>query len=170
MEGMLEKLEQFGRQFGRDLARTLGNVADGWRELMSRSANALTRFTRKDNGNAPAEVIPADAPRWGVLAGDLVDTDSEIVVRLELPGVAKEDCEISVEAGTLYVRGEKRFDSSYVDGVYHVRQCAYGVFERALPLPRQVRTDAAEAHFHNGVLVVRLPKVPGDPPQRVRIA
>lgn len=167
---MIERLERFGREVGRDLARTWQGLAEGWRELISRSSNALTRFTGKVDGKSSVpQVIPADAPRWSLLAGDVVDTGREIVVRLEMPGVSKEDCEILVERDTLYVRGEKRTDTTYVDGFYHVRQCAYGAFQRTVPLPRRVQAERAEAQFRNGVLVVRLPYAPGDARRRLRI-
>ena len=167
---MLERLERFGKQLGRDLARTWESLADGWRELLSRSANALTYFRRKDDGwSGTTEVIPADVPRWSLLAGDVADTGREIVVRLEMPGVDKADCEIFIEDDTLYVRGEKRFDSTYDDGVYYVRQCAYGAFERAVPLPRKVQGERADAKFRNGVLVVRLPTASGHEPRRIPV-
>lgn len=163
---MLQSLQQIGK----DLVRGWESLTDGWRELLSRSANALTQFTRK-NGDRPTsgEVIPADAPRWSLPSGDVVDTGNEIVVRVELPGVDKSDCEIMIEGNTLYLRGDKRYDNTYVAGAYHVRQCAYGAFERAVPLPHNVHADRADAQFRNGVLVVRLPKAPELTPRRINI-
>lgn len=163
---MLETLQQFGKELGRDLARGWESLTEGWRELLSRSANALTPFKRRAQ---EGERIPADAPRWSLLAGDVVDTGRELVVRIEMPGVAKEDCDIVIDGSTLYVRGEKRSDSTYIEGSYYLRQCAYGSFERAVPLPRHVDAERASAEFRNGVLVVRLPKTPGDKPQRIRV-
>lgn len=168
---MLETLQQFGKDLGRDLARGWESLTEGWRELLSQSANALTRFTRgADKGSGSSDVTLRDAPRWSLLAGDLVDTGSEIVVRIELPGIAKEDCEIVIEGNTLIVRGEKRSDTTYVTGSYHMRQCAYGAFERTIPLPRNVHADRADAQFKNGVLVVKLPKAAGEKPRQIRIS
>jgi HSP20 family protein len=167
---MLETLQQFGRGIGRDLARGWESLTEGWRELLARSANALTRFTRRDEPKgARGEVIPADAPRWSLLAGDVVDAGADIIVRLELPGVEKADCEAVVEGNVLYVRGEKRVDSTAVSGSYFIRQCAYGSFERAIPLPCAVHADRAEAQFRNGVLTVRLPKAEEPSARRIRI-
>ena len=119
---MLETLQQFGKDLGRDLARGWESLTEGWRELLSQSANALTRFTRgADKGSGSSDVTLRDAPRWSLLAGDLVDTGSEIVVRIELPGIAKEDCQIVIEGNTLIVRGEKRSDATYVTSSYHMR-------------------------------------------------
>jgi HSP20 family protein len=165
---MLESLQQFGREIGRDLARGWESLTEGWRELLARSANALTRFTRKDDAKG-GELIPADAPRWSLLAGDVADTGKDIVVRLELPGVEKEDCEVVVENNVLYVRGEKRVDSTERVGTWYVRQCAYGSFERAIPLPCAVHADRAEARFRSGVLTVTLPKAEEPRSKRIRI-
>jgi len=160
---MLHKLERFGRQLGETLA-------EGWRELKALSSNALTRFTRKESAHAvEGDLIPAGAPRWSILAGDVVDTGREIVVRLELPGVDKRNCEVLVRGGVLYVRGEKRVDSSYVRGDYHVRQCAYGSFERTVALPARVDADRAKVTLRNGVLTVKLPKLAGAGPKRLRV-
>lgn len=169
---MLETLQQFGKDLGRDLARGWESLTEGWRELLSQSANALTRFTRGTGNESSASDVTTlhDAPRWSLLASDLIDTGSEIVVRIELPGIAKEDCEIVIEGNTLIVRGEKRSDTTYVTGSYHMRQCAYGVFERAIPLPRNVHADRADAQFKNGVLAVKLPKAPDEKPKRIRIS
>jgi HSP20 family protein len=167
---MLQALQQFGKELGRDLVRGWESLTEGWRELLSRSASALTQFGRKspDKGGNDG-LIPADAPRWSLLAGDVVDNGHELVVRIEMPGVDKGDCEIVIDGNTLIVRGEKRFDSTYVGGAYHVRQCAYGYFERLVPLPFNVHAEQADAQFRNGVLVVRLPKQPDSAPRRIQI-
>jgi HSP20 family protein len=166
---MLQSLQQFGKELGRDLVRGWESLTEGWRELLSRSASALTQFGRKSAGKGGGELIPADAPRWSLLAGDVVDNGHELVVRLEVPGVDKDDCDIVVDGNTLYVRGEKRFDGTYVGGAYHIRQCAYGVFERAIALPFNVLADKADAQFRNGVLVVRLPKAAEAAPRRIHV-
>ncbi|MCX7961493.1 MAG: Hsp20/alpha crystallin family protein [Burkholderiales bacterium] len=164
---MLETLQQFGREIGRDLARGWESLTEGWRELLSRSANALTRFTRKDKDGG--DVVAADAPHWSLLAGDVMDTGGDIVVRLELPGVEKDDCEVVVEGNVLYVRGEKRMDHTAVAGGWYLRQCAFGAFERAIALPCAVHAERAEASFRNGVLTVRLPKAEAPRARRIRI-
>lgn len=166
---MLQALQTFSKELGRDLVRGWESLTDGWRELLSRSASALTPFGRKNSEKGKSELIPADAPRWSLLAGDVVDNGHELVVRLEVPGVDKADCDIVVDGNTLIVRGEKRFDGTYIGGAYHVRQCAYGFFERVVPLPFSVHADKADAQFHNGVLVVRLPKAPDTAPRRIEV-
>lgn len=166
---MLHSLQEIGKELGRDLVRGWESLTEGWRELLARSASALTQFARKRAGKGEAELVPADAPRWSLLAGDVVDNGHEIVVRVELPGVDKDDCNIVIDGNVLHVTGEKRFDSTYVGGSYHVRQCAYGAFQRTIPLPFSVHAEKAEAQFRDGVLVVRLPKAPDATPRRISI-
>lgn len=166
---MLESLQQFTRDIGRDLARTWENLADGWRELLARSGNALTRFNRGEQADAGATGLEAEVPHWGLLAGDVSDDGRQIVVRLELPGVDREDCEIVVDGAMLYIRGEKRHDVEHIGNSYYARQCAYGSFQRAIALPHGVDASQAEASFRKGVLTVKLPKSPATQPRRIAV-
>jgi HSP20 family protein len=167
---MLESLQQFGRELGRELSRAWDSLSEGWRELLTRSSNALTRFTRKNEEPAgTVEVEAAGAPRWGLLAGDVYDAGDRLLVRLELPGVAKEDCEIVVDGNTLWVRGEKRYEREHVGGSFYLRQCAYGSFERAIGLPHQVDASRADAKFSDGVLTVTLPKSATPGPRKISV-
>jgi HSP20 family protein len=165
---MLESLQQFGKEIGKELARTWEQLSEGWRELLARSSNALTRYTRKDEepANAAAET---GAPRWGLLAGDVSDDGKNIVVRIELPGVDRGDCDIVVDGNTLYIRGEKRYDVEHVGHAYYLRQCAYGSFQRAIGLPHAVDASRAEALYRNGVLTVTLPKTAAAEPRRIAV-
>ena len=167
---MLETLQHFGKELGRDIVRGWESLTEGWRDLLSRSTNALTRFTGGADKDVNTGVGEAgNAPQWSLLAGDLIDTGKAFVVRIEMPGVAREDCDIVIDGNTLVVRGEKRSDVTDVSGAYYLRQCAYGVFERTIPLPHNVLADNAEAQFKNGVLVVKLPKATVDTPRQIRI-
>ncbi len=163
---MLESIHKFGKEISGELARAWDNLSEGWRELLTHSSNALTRFARK--GKPAAETSPA-APLWGLINGDVVDTGDAIVVRLELPGVAKEDCEIVVDDTTLYLRGEKHYDHEHLDGSFYLRQCAYGSFQRAIALPHNVDAGHASAEFNNGVLTVTLPKTLSMEPRRITV-
>ncbi len=111
-------------------------------------------------------------PNWSLLAGELEETDKYVVVRLELPGLDKEDCEVILDGNTLYVSGEKQSERESSDSTYHVMERAYGFFQRTIPLPRNVTLDEAHASFKNGVLTVRLPKAArsGDRSHSIRVA
>lgn len=158
---MLDSLKQAGKNIGRELNRAWEGLSEGWRELLSRGGDALTHFARDKDAETPESGALATFPRWSLLAGEVEETEKDVLVRVEVPGMAKEDCRITIEGNTLYLSGEKRFERETIDSTYHVMERAYGAFQRAIPLPRHVDIDQAEASYQNGVLTVRLPKAGG---------
>jgi HSP20 family protein len=152
------------------------NLADGWRHLTRSAAGALTRFRAGEKTDLPARESVDDVfylpPRgWAMLGGDVFEDESRLVVRLEVPGMAKEDMAIEVRDDALVVSGEKRFERESTEGRWRVMQCAYGSFQRVVPLPVRVLADQARASYTNGVLRVELPKAtPGKPrPVSIRV-
>ena len=110
----------------------------------------------------------ARARRW-VPPMDLVETDEDLVLRADLPGVKGEDVNIEVKDGTLTVSGERRAEHEEgSEGFYRVER-AFGSFSRSLSLPRGVDPDAVTADFTDGVLEVRIPKPEERKPYRVEI-
>lgn len=146
-------------EFKRGLEQAWDSLAAEWRELRSRAAGALTRFSRTAKSEPPAEAT-GDLPpmEWGLLAVDVFDDDERVVVRLEAPGMRKEDFRLEVRDDVLWVEGEKRFEREATRGRYRLMQCAYGRFQRAIGLPVAVRGDKARATYRDGVLRVELPK------------
>lgn len=82
----------------------------------------------------------------------------------------KEDCHITIDDGMLYLRGEKRLERSRNDSTAHITECAYGIFERAIPLPCNVDSDSAEASYKNGVLTIILPKLGDEKSRRIPVS
>lgn len=145
------------------------NVAEGWRHLWHSASGALTRFKPGDSTDLPAAAEVDDiswlpSRGWSMLGGDVFEDDKRLVVRLEVPGLEKEDIDIQVTDDALIVSGEKRFQKEDTQGRWRVVQCAYGSFRRVVPLPLPVKAEAARASYRNGVLKVELPKqVEGQP-------
>ncbi len=134
------------------------NLSEGWRHLVARASGALTRFHKprsKGSESGPPAVAGAE---WGLLAADMYDDGDKIVVRLEVPGMEQDDFDVSVADGMLIVRGEKRYQEERVEGGYRIAECAYGTFERALPLPEEVDPSGARARYRRGVLRIELPR------------
>ena len=146
-----------------------GNVSEGWHHLTQSAAGALTRFKPDESSNlpAPAEVdddfyLPSRG--WAMLGGDLFEDETRLVVRVEVPGMEKEQLAIEVADDSLVISGEKRFERESTEGRWRVMQCAYGSFRRVVPLPVPVLAEQAKAAYRNGVLRVELPKAsPGKP-------
>lgn len=138
------------------------SVAEGWQRVRQQASGALTRFKPDERRLPPLSWIDDEAllpsPGWSMLGGDVFEDDKRLVVRLEVPGMEKDDLDVHVTDGALIVRGEKRFEHEQTEGRWRVLQCAYGSFNRVVPLPAEVRTDEARASYRNGVLKIELPK------------
>ncbi len=145
----------------RGLNRAWHTVSEGWTQLRDRAANAITRFNpvnRQGDVESAEDVAALRGARWSVLAADVQDKGEELVVRLEVPGMEADDFDIAVVDDTLLVRGEKRLQREQTEGDYHIRECAYGAFQRAVPLPVAVDQDKAKARYKRGILSITLPK------------
>jgi HSP20 family protein len=149
-------------QLREELNEAWDSLVDGWQRLYRRAAGAMTRFTpgrkaREDDTGAGQEIAVRSAG-WGVLAAEVFDDDDKVVVRLEAPGLEKSDLDLEVLDNHLVVRGEKQVERERTEGRFHVTECAYGRFERAIPLPEDVESAKAQASYKNGVLRIELPK------------
>lgn len=103
-------------------------------------------------------------------AVDIKETDSEIRLELELPGLKPEQVEIIAENGVLTVRGEKRSEHKEgEDNRYQIVERSYGTFVRTFQLPQGVDEDQIEAEFDNGVLSLTIPKAALPQPKRIQI-
>jgi HSP20 family protein len=146
------------------------SLAEGWRALRTRASGALTRFRRND-GAAPGEFASSvdrfESAGWGLMAADIRQDDDRVVVRIEAPGMSREDLHIDVDRDRLCVWGEKRVDSESRDGDYHLVQCAYGSFRRDLMLPQSVDADRATASYRDGVLRIEIPRLDRDRGRRI---
>jgi HSP20 family protein len=111
-------------------------------------------------------------PRHEIAAGfwpqvDVTETDKEIKVSADIPGVEPKDIDVSVEDGMLTIKGEKKYEREEKEkGQYRIER-SYGSFERAIELPAEV--DESKAEFKKGVLRLTLPKRPGAQSRRKKI-
>jgi HSP20 family protein len=89
---------------------------------------------------------------------DVTETDKEIEITAELPGLEEKDVQINVAHNLLTIRGEKKAEKEEKDRNYRLVERSYGSFERTLDLPDGVNADAIEASIAKGVLKVTVPK------------
>ena len=80
------------------------------------------------------------------------------MLEAELPGMSREDFDLSVENNVITLRGERRFEKEDETDNYHRVERSYGSFTRSFTLPQTVSADGATAEYRNGVLRVTLPK------------
>lgn len=152
------------RDLREDLNDAWDTLVDGWQRLYRRAAGAITRFSEGGKGGKQGDAgagreIAVRSAGWGVLAAEVFDDDKNVVVRLEAPGMESGDFDLQVLDDYLIVRGEKQIERERTQGHYHVTECAYGHFERTIPLPEGVESDKARATYRNGVLRIKLPKI-----------
>ena len=91
---------------------------------------------------------------------DVVETEDQIRIIVDLPGLTRDDIDIELENNMLTLTGEKREETVKEDeeGRYHMAERRYGRFSRSFMLPRDVDAERIEADFENGVLTVSVPK------------
>jgi HSP20 family protein len=91
---------------------------------------------------------------------DVRETDKEIVVEAELPGINEKDISLALQDGVLTIRGEKKHEHDEEKENFRMMERRYGSFQRSLRLPDTVDQDKVEASFDNGVLQIKVPKRP----------
>ena len=133
-----------------------------WREL-----DTLTNRLGEMFGDNPA-TVPAGT--W-VPAVNVEETANELLLTAELPGMSTDDIELELENNVLTLRGEKDDTRETGDEArrYHVWERRYGSFQRSFTLPRTVKAEEIDAEFVDGVLHVRLPKVPEAKSRRITV-
>jgi HSP20 family protein len=89
---------------------------------------------------------------------DIFEDENRLIVEAELPGMNREDFEISVENNVLTLKGERKFEKKTEGDNYHRVERSYGAFTRQFTLPQTITAEGATADFDNGVLRVALPK------------
>jgi len=106
--------------------------------------------------------LPMDENYWPIRpwtpACDIFETDSEIVLKFELPEIKKENVKITIENHVLTVRGERKFEEETNRENYHRVERHYGDFMRSFTVPMSVDATKISAEFKNGVLTVTLAK------------
>ena len=89
---------------------------------------------------------------------DLIDRDDEILVRAEIPGVTKEDLDVSVTDDSVTIKAARRHDEKQAKGEFYRREISHGAFARTMVLPATVDGAKAKARFEDGVLELTLAK------------
>lgn len=102
-------------------------------------------------------------------AADIAETDEAYQVSVELPGLTKNDIEVTVENNVLTISGERKWDAQESRDRYHRVERYYGKFSRSFSLPQQVTAEKVQASFKDGILSVTVPKAENARPRRIAI-
>ena len=100
---------------------------------------------------------------------DVSETDTEMVIRAEVPGMADEDVELAVVGNAIVLSGEKRSEEETSGEDWRRCERRFGAFRRVIELPQSVDAEEASAESENGVITVRVPKSPGTQPKHIEI-
>ena len=95
--------------------------------------------------------------------------DHELVIKAEIPGINKDDIEITVENFTLTIRGEKKTEQTVKDDQFHRVERSYGTFTRSFALPHTVDSNRVEADYKDGVLTIKLPLREEAKPKQIKV-
>jgi HSP20 family protein len=101
---------------------------------------------------------------------DITETNGEILVKAELPGMTKEDVDIEIEGNVLTLKGEKKEEKEETEKEHYLYECIYGAFQRSFTLPTAVKEDQVKAEFKEGVLRITLPKSGEPRGKKIQIA
>lgn len=150
-----------------------------WRRKEGNGPRAETALARmRDELDTLLERVMRDP--WGTLSSglsslgsfpalDLSETDREVRVTMELPGVDPQDVQIGMQGGLLTVRGEKRHEHEARERDVRYMERRFGSFERSVTLPSYADVERAEARFKDGVLTITFPKDPKAQPRHIPI-
>ena len=128
---------------------------DPFRELRSLQDEMNRLFMT----NLPRSVAQEDLASGGWSPSvDIFESENEIILEAELPGLSRDDFEVSIENNVITLKGKREFEKRDEGDNYHRVERSYGAFTRSFSLPRTVSAENTTADFKNGVLRVSLPK------------
>src|SRR5947207_9980669 len=142
------------------------NRYDPFRDLRSLQDEVNRLFTSNLTRSFDDEGIARGA--WSPSV-DIFENKDHIVLEAELPGMNREDFELSVENNVITLRGERHFEKKDESDNYHRVERSYGSFTRSFTLPNTVSAERANAEYSNGVLRVTLPKREETKARRIEI-
>lgn len=130
--------------------------ANRWFDQLWRQTTGIGAFPALRTGR-PFSTLGM-APAFGLPAADLKETDRAYQLAIELPGMTRDDIELKVERDVIRLSGQKAEEKEDGRGDYRISERRFGRFERTFPIPQDVRREAIEAAYADGVLKIVLPK------------
>lgn len=121
-----------------------------------------------NHGEPGANLLPKIGIAWEP-AIEIQETDTDIILRTEIPGVEAKDIDIEVSADAVSIAGEHKEEKSTEEKGWYRSEFHYGHFQRVIPLPTQVKNEEAKAEYTDGILTLSLPKVEKAPRNVVKV-
>ncbi len=117
-------------------------------------------FTRRPRAAAPLVWQPAV---------EIFETESDVVVKAELPGIDPKNVAVTITPEGLTIKGDAKLEQEEKGRNYYRRELRYGAFQRTVPLPTEVKSDETKATFRHGILEVKVPKAERVKPRTVKV-
>ena len=158
---------------GANIEKSRATSVAPWRPLLTEPFRELERMRREmDRWFDFFPELPVrravDVVEW-FPEFDLSETDNELILRAEMPGIDPKDVDISLVNNTLRIKGEKKQEMEEKDENYHFMGRSYGTFARSIPLPTYVKSDNIQATYKDGVLKIVLPKSEEAKPKQIQV-
>ena len=134
----------------------LSDLRDEIDRLFESPLSELTRTSQLLSGWTPAL--------------DVYENKDNFVVKAELPGMKKEDIEVSLHDGSLSISGERKTESKHEEGEVYRAERFFGRFQRTVTLPTTVAADKVQASYKDGVLTITLPKTEEAKPKKIDVS
>jgi len=138
----------------------------GWSafDQLANLREEMNRFFERPHSNGGSDAFNAWAP-----ALDLYEDNENIIVRAELPGMNKQDIDVSLHENIITISGERRNEKKYEASETSRQERVFGRFTRSLSLPKVVNASKVTASYKDGVLTVTLPKAEEAKPRQIEI-
>jgi len=158
--------------------KMLSTLPDRWKESLGRVRDKIAIFldrmkTHKEPGQSPehltSDIVPAFMETGGPLL-DMHESETELQVTVEVPGLRKEELAIELVGKRLIIRGERQIMRERTEkdgGLFSERR--YGCFSRSLLLPYEVASSGVQADLKNGILTIKIPRPEKERHRRHRI-
>ncbi len=146
---------------------TLVRWSDPFREFAQLQDRINRVFT--DYGRAGSDEGLMTTGAWVPPVDIYQNGDQELVIKAELPDMTREDIDITVDNGTLTVRGEKKFSNEVKEDQFHRIERRYGTFSRSFSLPQTVDPNKVSAEYKQGVLTIKLPLREEAKPRTIKV-
>ncbi len=147
-----------------------------WKRERETERHPLTAFQREMNrmfedffSGREREWMPSTREGRFTPTLDVAESDKEVTITVELPGLEAKDVGIELQGNTLLLSGEKKQESERKERDYYRLERSWGSFRRMVDLPAEVEADQADATFRNGVLKITVPKKAGLPGRKIEV-
>jgi HSP20 family protein len=139
---------------------------DPFRDMVTLREKMNRLFEDVFTGQSESKELAASS--WAP-AVDIFETENDLVMTAEVPGIDEKDIEIKIEDNTLILKGARKFEKETKEENYHRIERSYGSFYRAFTLPNSIDPDKIQAEHENGVLKITMPKRTELKPRKVKI-